>query len=723
MTRHVVAVCCLLLGIFAQSSHQLQLRNVTDFNLNWLFHYGDANGADASAFADGSWRPLSVPHDWAIEGPNPPANPFLSSAATMGYGAYAPSGISWYRKHFSLAGTPDTKKIYIEFDGVMQDASFYVNGKLIATHPYGYTSIQYDITSAVTFTGSNVIAVKTDTSKQPGERFYKGAGIYRDVRLVVTDPVHIDQYGLYVSTPNVTSTAATVRVQLTVLNSGSSEAVNISVHGVLSNPSGIPRAPVTAATTQEVLAAGARATFTFDVPVSNPAIWDLSDNPPLYSLAATVSVGGIAVDDESTTLGIRAIAFSASAGMTLNGKSVKFKGVCLHQDYHALGMAAPKRAMQRRLGQLKTIGVNAIRTAHDPPSPAFLDLTDRMGFLVLDEFFDVWTEHKYSDVGDYAKDFNQVATPPTGTPPVPGTASDAAVRWYEVDVTSIVSRDRNHPSVALYSTGNEIRDSLGVRTPLLARMKQIINALDPGRAVTQALMRPDSNGDITGATRTIVDVFGANYRPDEVLKGMALSPARAGLLTEQTTNAALWDPVKANPALTGLFVWTGMDYLGEANGQWPNISADFGLFDAVGELKSAGYAWQKVWGGAHATTPPAAGTSASKIALSSDQEVVSTDVNDIAYVQAIIADSSGRVVTGSTAAIVFNITGPGVVVAVDSGSMESETFRGTTRMAYRGIAYALVRATGEGTITVTAATPGLTAGSVTLTGTTAPLIF
>ena len=291
-------VSCLLLIILAQLSHQWELRNITDFNLNWLFHSGDASGADGTSFADASWRSLSVPHDWVIEGPNPPANPFLSSAPTTGYSAYAPSGISWYRKHFSLTGTPNTQKIYIEFDGVMQDASFYVNGKTIATHPYGYTSIQYDITS-VTFTGDNVIAVKTDTSKQPAERFYKGAGIYRDVRLVVTNPVHIDQYGLYVSTPKVSSTTATVRVQVTVLNRGSSNMANASVNGVLSDPSDIAPAPVTATETQDV-AAGARATFTFDVPVSNPALWNLGDDPPLYSLAATVSVGGIAVDDDST---------------------------------------------------------------------------------------------------------------------------------------------------------------------------------------------------------------------------------------------------------------------------------------------------------------------------------------------------------------------------------------------------------------------------------------
>jgi beta-galactosidase len=702
-----------LLGFLVRLSLQqetaLHLRNSTDFNPGWLFHYGDTSNAHGASLPDSSWRALSVPHDWAIEGPNPPASPFASGAPTTGYGGYVPSGIGWYRKHFSLAGTPVSRKIYIEFDGVMQDASVYVNGALIGTHPYGYTSFRYDITSAVKFTGDNVLAVKTDTSRQPGERFYKGAGIYRDVRLISTSSVHIDQYGLYVTTPAVTTSAATVYANVTVINNGNITS-RITVQAVLSGPDGGSFAPVTAAA--RTIVPDTRATFTLEVPVSNPRLWSL-DNPNLYSIMATVSVDDQPADVESTTVGIRRIDFSATTGMSLNGRNIKFQGVCLHQDYHSLGLAVPKRAMQRRLTQLKALGVNSIRTSHDPPSPAFLELTDRMGFLVLNEFFDVWMEHKYSNVGDYATHFNQIATSPTGNLPVPGATGP--VPWFQVDVTSVVTRDRNHPSVAMYSVGNEIHDSIKTRTPLLKRMKEIVNVLDPGRAITQALLRPADSGDIKGETRTNLDVFGANYREAEVLDGMKMSPARAGLITEETKEIKQWDSVKQNAALTGLFLWTGVDHLGEADKAWPKVGATPGLLDAVGGMKPSAYEWQKVWG-APQTPAPASGTTASRIILAAEQTSVSTDVNDISYVKATVVDASGKVVTGSSATINFSIAGPGIIVAVDSGSQAAETFRGNQRKAYQGIAYALVRATGEGKIMITAASGDFIAGTTTLIG-------
>jgi beta-galactosidase len=445
-------------------------------------------------------------------------------------------------------------------------------------------------------------------------------------------------------------------------------------------------------------------------------LWDLT-NPNLYSLATNVLVGGAVVDDDITSVGIRSLTFSPSAGMKLNGKSVKFQGVALHQDYHGLGMAAPQRAVQRRLAELKALGVNAIRTAHDPPSPAFLELTDRMGFLVLDEFFDVWTQHKYSDVGDYATYFNRTAAAPTGTPAVPGATGSTP--WYQADVAGVVMRDRNHPSVAMWSAGNEIRDPLSTRTPLLSKMVSISHALDPGRPVTQALFRPGDSGDVTGATRTTLDVFGGNYRPDDVIKAMGLSPPRPGLFTEMGTDTSEWATVTSNPGVTGLFLWTGAAYLGEADGAWPDIETDFGLLDAVGTVRPIGYSWQSTWG-APRTSPPPTGTKATKVLLAPDESTVSTDVNDVSYVKATVADSSGRVVTGSSAPITFGISGPGVIVAVDSGSPVQESFRGTVRKAYQGIAYALVRATGAGTITVTASAGGLTVGKTTLTGTTAP---
>ena len=691
-------------------------RTTIAFDQGWLFHYGDASGADAAAFSDGAWRQISVPHDWSIEGPNPPANPFSQSAASTGRGGYLPSGIGWYRKHFTLAQVPQGRRVFVEFDGVMADSDVYVNGTHIGNHPYGYTSFRYDITASVKLgSADNVIAVKTDTSLEPAERFYSGAGIYRDVRLIATDPVHVDQWATYVTTPAPTTAAATVHVQTTVVNSGT-VAASTAIQGVLTDPNGTALAPVTTPT-QSVPAGGSTA-FSFDIPVANPKLWDLT-NPNLYQLLTRVQVGGTTVDDDVTTVGIKSLQFSATNGMTLNGRSVKFQGVAIHQDFHGLGMAAPQRAMQRRLAQLKALGVNAIRTAHDPPSPAFLDLTDRMGFLVLDEFFDVWTAHKYSDVGDYATYFNKTASSPTGMPAVPGAASGA--HWYEADLTGIVTRDRNHPSVALYSTGNEIHDSLATRTQLLTRMVSLCHTLDPSRSVTQALFRPSDSGDITGATRTLLDVFGANYRPAEVEQAMALAPTRAGLLTEMTTPTSSWTEVKNNPAVTGAFLWTGVDYLGEADGLWPNVQAAWGLMDAMGTVRSVGYSWQTVWGVPKGSAP-ATGTTASKILLAADHSRVSTDVNDISYVKATVADSSGRVVTSSSAPVTFSISGPGVIVAVDSGSPVQETFRGAVRNAYQGLAFALVRATGSGTITVTATSGGLTVGSTTLTGTTAPFV-
>ncbi|MEV4049870.1 glycoside hydrolase family 2 TIM barrel-domain containing protein [Amycolatopsis sp. NPDC049688] len=712
--KAVAGVVLLIAALFAVPGTSVaanRYRTVTDFDAGWLFNYGDASGAGGASYNDSGWRKLSVPHDWSIEGKNPPANPFSQSAPSTGRGGYLPSGIGWYRKHFSLAGVPAGRRVSLEFDGVMANASVYVNGTLIGTHPYGYTSFRYDITAAATLGGDNVVAVKTDTTSQPASRYYTGAGIYRDVRLIATDPVHIGQWATRVTTPN----ANTVHAETTVVNE-SGAAANVSVQGVLSDPGGAALPAVT--TGAKTVAAGASATFAYDVPVSSPKLWDLAD-PNLYSLATSVLVGGTAVDDDVTSVGIRTVTFNAATGMSLNGKSVKFQGVALHQDLHGLGTAAPQRAVQRRLAQLKALGVNAIRTAHDPPSPAFLELTDRMGFLVLDEFFDVWTQHKYSDVGDYATYFNRTAAAPTGTPAVPGASG--SVPWYQVDATSVVLRDRNHPSVAMWSTGNEIRDPIATRTPLLTRMVSIAHALDPGRPVTQALFRPGDSGDVTGATRTIVDVFGGNYRPDEVIQAAKASPARAGLFTEMGTDTSAWTTVRNNANVTGLFLWTGAAYLGEADALWPRVEPDFGLMDAVGTVRPIGYSWQRTWG-APTTSPPATGTTASRVVLAPDHSSVSTDIDDVSYVKATVADASGRVVTSSSAPITFSVSGPGQLIAVDSGSPVQETFRGSVRKAYQGVAYGLVRATGAGTITVTASAAGLTLGTTTLTGTTAPFV-
>ncbi len=681
-----------------------RVRTILHFDGGWAFHYGDASGADGAAFADSGWRQLSVPHDWAIEGPNPPDNPFSSSAATTGRGGYLPSGVAWYRKHFTLGDVPAENKVFIEFDGVMGNSTVYVNGQKIGNHPFGYVSFRYDISAAVKFGAmDNVIAVKTDTTTQPASRYYAGAGIYRHVRLIATSTVHVEQYATFVTTPAPTTTSATVHVTTTVSNAGSASA-SASIEGVVSDPSGTALAPVT--TAAQNIAPGSSADFTFDVAVDKPKLWDLA-NPNMYGLLTKVNVGGAVVDDDVTSFGIRELKFDG--GMTLNGKSVKFQGVCLHQDYHALGLAAPQRAMQRRLAQLKSYGVNAVRTAHDPPSPDFLELTDRMGMLVLDEFTDVWVSHKYSDVGDYSAYFNKAATAPTGMPLVPEVAgvTNAGATWWQVDFTGWITRDRNHPSVALYSVGNEIRDSLSTRTPILTKMVAMSHALDPSRSDTQALFQPDTNGDIGSATNDLLDVWGDNYHVDSALTAMVNAPTKSGLLTEIGTETSTWATVKSNAALTGLFMWTGVDYLGEADAAWPTVGSTAGILDEMGTPKSLAFSWQSTWSAPKTTF--STGATAGKVVLTADHSTITTDWNDVAYVRAAVPDA--------TAAVTFEVDGPGTLVAVDSASMTQETFRGNTRNASGNLAYAVVRATGPGSITVTAQSPGLSDGSVAVEAT------
>jgi beta-galactosidase len=674
-----------------------RVRTIMPLDRSWLFNKGDAAGADGATFADSAWKPVTLPHDWAIEGP------FASSNPTTGRGGYAPSGIAWYRNHFTLPTTVAAgQQVYIEFDGVMRNSTVSVNGTQAGTHPYGYVSFRYDITKSIKFGAENVVAVKTDTSSQPSSRYYEGGGIYRRARIIATDPVHIDQWATYVTTPSPTATSATVKVTTTVVNSGTTSQ-SVGVQGTVSDATGTAL-PAVAAPAQTI-AAGASANFAFDVTVPNPKLWSL-ETPNMYQLVTVVQVGGKAVDDDVTPFGIRSLVYDAATGLNINGKNVKMKGVCLHQDYHGLGLGAPARAMQKRIAALKGIGANAVRTAHDPPSPDFLDLCDRMGVLVMDEFFDIWAAKKYQDSGDFSVYFNKASSAPTGVPAVPGGAAGAS--WYQVDVTGVVSRDRNHPSISLYSAGNEIRDSISTRTPILTKIVGICHALDPGRAVTQALFQPNDNGDVTGATRTLLDVFGGNYRTAEVITAMGMDPKRAGVITEKGPDTATWTgDVMGNAGLTGDFIWTGVDYLGEQDGGWPSIGGNGGLLDSLGVARSTGVQWAGVWGGT-VKSVPASGAQAGKVVLTADHAQILNDVSDVSFVKAAVP---------SDVAVTFSITGPGTIIAVDSSNSTDPAFRGTSRTASGGLAYAIVRATGAGSITVTATASGLTAGTATITAT------
>jgi beta-galactosidase len=408
-----------------------------------------------------------------------------------------------------------------------------------------------------------------------------------------------------------------------------------------------------------------------------------------------VKAGANTVDDDVVPFGIRTIKYDPDAGFSLNGTGMKLKGAGLHHDISGLGAAVPMRAWQRRLAQMKQIGINAIRTSHNPYAPEFLDLADRMGFMVMDEFFDAWNGHKVTG------DFGGTTFTSTG----------------QQDMTDTLKRDRNHPSVVLYSIGNEIRDSLSQQLSTAMTLTNICHMVDSTRPVTQALFRPKDNMYYPGNFVNVLDVFGANYRINEVAEACALTPHHPGVVTEGGTSTSDWSMITGNDQLTGEFIWTAFDYLGEAADMWPTVGSSTGIMDRMGTHKSGADSYQRLW----STNPVqtvTTGTTAAKVVATADHTAMVTDLNDVVYVKAAISDSSNRLVTSaSTTAVTFSVSGPGTIIAVDSGSTTQETFRGNVRNAYQGLAFAIVQATGAGTITVTASASGLTAGSATIQAT------
>ena len=540
-------------------------RLTQSFDSAWRFLKSDAPGAEQPAFADAAWRPLDVPHDWSIEGPFAQTNP------STGLGAWLPSGIGWYRKHFSVPENSAGRRVFIEFDGVMANSDVWINGFNLGHRPYGYVGFQYELTGHLNFGGAdNVLAVRADTSAQPASRYYFGAGIYRHVRLVTTDPVHIAHWGAFVTTPQVSAAQATVHVQTTVTNQ-SGAARQISLQIALFDPAG--KAAGQAETASQTLAPGSSAQFAQDLAVINPQRWDL-DKPVLYSARAAVVSEGKALDEAVVPFGIREAVFKADTGFWLNGKNIKIKGVCLHQDGGAFGIAVPDGVWEQRFRALKEIGANAIRTAHNPPDPAFLDICDRMGFLVMDEMFDCWTVGKYNDK-DYHLYFND---------------------WSLIDTRDTVQRDRNHPSIILYSAGNEIHDTPNAALSLriLAGLVKTFHENDPSRAVTQALFRPNTSHDYDNGLADLLDVIGTNYRDEELLAAQRQKPTRKIIGTENHFDRAGWLAVRDNAPYSGQFLWSGIDYLGESR-TWPATTAASGLLDRTGQIKPVAAERESWW--------------------------------------------------------------------------------------------------------------------------------
>ena len=549
----------------AQADTPERARIASSFDDDWRFLKADAPGAEVPGFDDSAWRTLSVPHDWSIEGP------FDEKTPTGGAGGFLPAGVGWYRKHFTLPAELSGRRISIEFDGVMANSDVWINGQHLGRRPYGYASFGYEMTGKLNFGADkpNVLAVRADNSAQPASRWYSGAGIYRHVRLIAADPVHVARWSTFVTTPEAKAEAAQVRVQTTVVNQ-SGDPREVSLRMKILAPDG--KTVQTVDTEPQTIAAGKSADFKQDLTVKNPQLWDL-DHPSLYRAEVAVRAGNAAIDNETVTFGIRDFKFEPATGFWLNGKNLKIKGVCLHHDGGAMGAAVPLGIWQRRLAALKEIGVNGIRTAHNPPAPEFLDLCDRLGLLVMDEFFDCWTAGK--NPYDYHLYFAE---------------------WSKIDARDTIRRDRNHPSVILYSVGNEIHDTpkADLAKGILKGLVEVCHENDPTRPVTQALFRPNVSHDYDNGLADMLDVIGTNYRDLELLDAYKAKPTRKIIGTEQVHDRKTWLILRNNPPEAGQFLWTGIDYLGESRG-WPIVAAGSGLLDLTGKPKGMAFERQSWW--------------------------------------------------------------------------------------------------------------------------------
>jgi beta-galactosidase len=429
----------------------------SSFDSDWKFFLGDPEGAQSPDFNENDWRLLDLPHDWSIEGP------FSQDAPAAGTGAYLPTGIGWYRKQFLLPAGTSGKRVSLQFDGVYQRSEVWINGKSMGMRPNGFISFTYDVTAYLSAPGTaNHLAVRVDNSLQPNCRWYTGSGIYRHTWLVMTDPIHIASWGICVRTPRISSDSADVEVTTRVVNEGERDA-DCDLLIELIDPDGNV---VQRDSASHVIPRGSEAAFAQLVKVASPSLWSI-DNAKLYTVRNTVRSRGIELDRETTTFGIRQIEFDADKGFLLNTRRIKLNGVCIHGDGGCVGAAVPERVWQRRLELLQQMGCNAIRLSHNPPAPELLDLFDRMGFLVMDEAFDEWRQPKgQTPLYGYHKYFDE---------------------WSSRDIAAMIERDRNHPSIVMWSAGNEVPDQSDPRgSEILDGLMTTIRGKDPTRPITVA---------------------------------------------------------------------------------------------------------------------------------------------------------------------------------------------------------------------------------------------
>ena len=572
------------------------------FNDHWSFHLGDIEYGGIEYLNHSAWRVLDLPHDWSVEG--------VGSKNNSSCTGFLAGGIAWYRKSFDMPLNKKGEKVYIYFEGVYNNSEVFINGKNVGKRPNGYISFMYDLTPYLKFGEKNALAVKVNHSEDADSRWYTGSGIYRDVYLVYAQPVHIDLWGVYYTTEQI-GASTNVKIETNIINTKSRDGsvIPVIVKQELFDAMG-KKVASTVATSQVT----DKNKINQSIKFSNPVLWTL-DAPYLYTLETTILSGKELLDKTTTRVGIRKINFDPNKGFALNGVSEKLKGVCIHHDAGALGAAVPKEVWQRRLKILKEMGCNSIRLSHNPQAPYLYDLCDEMGMLVIDEAFDEWEYPKHK----WLTGWNN------GEPGLQGSAT-YFLEWNNRDIKDMVCRDRNHPSVIMWSIGNEIDypqdpyshpilNQEGIRQKhraghivsqpraedmgiIAKELVSIVKQYDPSRPTTAALAAPIMSNE-TDYPKAL-DVVGYNYTESRYAQDHKTYPDRIFYGSENGSSIEDWKAVADNDYILGQFLWTGYDFLGES-GTWPTRGSTAGQIDLSGNLKPRGYFRKALW----ATSPTA----------------------------------------------------------------------------------------------------------------------
>ncbi|QSB28791.1 sugar-binding domain-containing protein [Flavobacterium sp. CLA17] len=576
---------------------QISFGDSKKINDNWKFNLQDTPDAQKTTYDDTKWQSVDVPHDWSVKGQ---LSPTLASCT-----GYLPGGIGWYRKSINIPQSKTGEKVYLYFEGVYNRSEVFINGNSLGKRPNGYISFAYDATPFIKYGAENTISVRVDHSQSADSRWYTGSGIYRNVWLVYANPVHIAQWGVY-AYPEVKKGTGTLNIEVEVENSSAAKSSLTVVNELISKDG----KSVGKSSSKVEVASNKNGKIATKINVKNPQLWDL-ENPNLYQLKTTVFKDGKQIDETVTKTGFRDFKFDPNNGFALNGKWMKMKGVCLHHDAGVLGSAVPREVWETRLKTLKEIGVNAIRTSHNPQAPVFYELCDELGLLVLNEAYDEWEfpKRKWLEGWNY------------GTPGFEGTF-DIFADYAEKDLEDFVRRDRNHLSVFAWSIGNEVdypndpyshpvldkgKDGFGqaayggykkeapdaMRLGAIAkRLVAAVKKYDKSRPTTAGLagVAMSNETEYPGA----LDITGYNYTESKYQSDHEKYPKRVIFGSENVHDMEPWLAVKNNKYIFGQFLWTGIDYLGES-GRWPSRGFYSGLVDFAGVIKPRGYFRQSLW--------------------------------------------------------------------------------------------------------------------------------